>query len=319
MPIKPAKTHLIIGCGYLGRRVADVWLTQGDRVLVVTRSLARAEEFRSAGLIPVVGDVTSPSSLPQIAGIDTLLYAVGLDRSAGHSQRAVYVEGLRNVLSAITPSAGAVPVESPSNSRIGESHERPNELPLGVGRFLYISSTSVYGQAAGEWVDEESVTEPTAENGQVCLDAERLLRASIPNAIILRSAGIYGPGRMVARLESLRAGTPMTGNPDAWLNLIHVDDLVKSVLRCQTCGVPGATYLVSDDAPLRRREFYQRVADFSGIPAPSFAPLPANALEQTVFNKRCSNRRIRHELKVELEFPTVVEGIPDALGRSAQA
>ncbi|MCY2964747.1 MAG: SDR family oxidoreductase [Planctomycetota bacterium] len=316
MPSPHPKTHLVIGCGYLGRRVADVWLNQGDRVLAVTRSTARADEFRRAGLIPIVADVTNPVSLPHITGIDTLLYAVGLDRSAGQSQRTVYVDGLRNVVSAITPATGAEPAESPSTSPVGVSGERQTAPPAGVGIFLYISSTSVYGQAAGEWVDEVSETVPTAENGRVCLDAERLLKESIPQAIILRSAGIYGPGRMVARLESLRAGTPVTGNPDAWLNLIHVDDLVNTVLRCQSCGVPGDTYLVTDDAPLRRRDFYQRVADFAGAPAPTFAPLPIDSAERTVFNKRCSNRRLRHELKVELRFPTVAEGIPDALGPS---
>src|SRR5688500_4521624 len=105
---------LIIGCGYLGLRLAALWRGQGRRVLATTRSPARAEEFRASGLVPVVCDVTDPGTLAGLPAPGTCVWCVGLDRSAGATMREVYVGGLRNLLAA---------------------------LP-GAGRLLYVSSTS---------------------------------------------------------------------------------------------------------------------------------------------------------------------------------
>src|SRR5688572_11770654 len=116
---------LIVGCGYLGMRVARRWLAAEEPVAAVTRYARRAEEFRATGILPIIGEVTQPASLQQLATLlgpgDTLLYAVGYDRSAGLAMEQVYVQGLQNVLAAIHPK---------------------------IGRVIYISSTGVYGQVA---------------------------------------------------------------------------------------------------------------------------------------------------------------------------
>ncbi len=261
----------------------------------LTRSPERAEEFRQAGLIPIVGDITNPATLPEFPEVDSLLYAVGLDRGSGQSQRDVYVGGLANVLPRI---AGR------------------------VRRAIYISSTSVYGQNAGEWVDEFSECRPVAANGRVCLEAERLFQDAFPSSNILRLAGIYGPGRLVARIESLRAGIAPEGNAEGWLNLIHVDDAVAAVLACEQHAAPGATYLVSDNKPCLRREYYSLLAELIGAPAP-FPPLArggqggsrgiATASSDVAnLNKRCDNRRLEEELQVDLRFPDIQSGLPDA-------
>src|SRR5439155_189198 len=114
-----------------------------------------AKEFRAEGLEPVVCDVTDPTSLVRLPAVETVVYCVGLDRSAGQSMRVVYVDGLRNVLS---------------------------RLPA-PRRLLYVSSTSVYGQRGGEEVDERSVTEPVEESGRVVLEAESVLRSACPEAV----------------------------------------------------------------------------------------------------------------------------------------
>jgi nucleoside-diphosphate-sugar epimerase len=294
---------LIIGCGYLGRRVARHWIGEKAAVFAITRSAERARAFRESGIEPVIGDVTDPASLTAFPEVDTILYAVGLDRESGKSQREVYVGGLENVLKHV---AGK------------------------VSRFLYISSTSVYGQNSGEWVDESSECRPESENGKVCLEAEALLRSRIPEAIVLRLAGIYGPGRLVARIAALRAGLVLDGNPDAWLNLIHVDDAVTAILACERRGTPGATYLVCDDQPLRRLEYYSLFASLIGAPRPKppFPPLarggqggagevvssaPNSEASNSILNKRCSNRRLHDELQVTLHYPTVRIGLPMAL------
>lgn len=279
---------LIIGCGYLGQRVAKAWLNNPDEVWALTRSPERGETWRSSGIRPVLGDVNDPNVLagfpePQI---DTLLYAVGWDRSSGKSQREVYVAGLENVLRAVGPR---------------------------VRRVIYISSTSVYGQDDGSVVDEDSPCEPLAENGQVCLEAERVLRRACPQANILRLAGIYGPGRLVARVEALRAGTPLTGNPEAWLNMIHVEDAVQAVQACEQHGRPAATYLVADDQPLPRSAFYAAVCQRINAPMPTFAPDSTAPRGNRTLNKRCSNLRLRTELGVDLLYPTIEQGLDAVL------
>src|SRR5262245_3074000 len=134
---------LIIGCGYVGRRVARKWLEAGNVVHALTRTADHAEELREIGVHPILGDVINAAGLADFPRVGTVLYAVGLDRNAGHSQREVYVEGLANVLARIAPP---------------------------WPKFIYLSSTSVYGQNAGEWVDEESACRPESTNGQVCLE-----------------------------------------------------------------------------------------------------------------------------------------------------
>jgi len=276
--------HLIIGCGYLGQRVAALWHQAGHTVQALTRSEPRAEEFRRQGWQPILGDLTQPGSLPRFAEIDTLLLAVGLDRRAGHSQREVYVRGLANLIDAC---------------------DHPPR------RIISVSSTSVYGQEQGEWVDEDSVTEPQAENGQVCLEAERLLHERWPHAQIVRSAGIYGPGRLIARVEQLRNGAPLAGRPDAWLNLIHVDDLATAVLAVVDRAPPGSTWLAVDNRPLTRQEFYLALTRRVGAPDPRF--LEGDSAVAGGLNKRCSNRRLREELSWRLRYPTIEEGLPPLL------
>ncbi len=282
--------HLIIGCGYLGQRVAALWHQAGHTVHALTRSEARADEFRRQGWYPVLGDLTQPQSLPTFTHIDTLLLAVGLDRRAGHSQREVYVDGLAHLI---------------------------EHCPVAPRRVVSVSSTSVYGQDAGEWIDEDSATEPQAENGQVCLAAERLLQDRWPHAQIVRSAGIYGPGRLIARVEQLRTGTPLSGRPDAWLNLIHVDDLATAVLAVADRAAVGSTWLAVDNRPLTRREFYQAITRRVGAPEPHFTE--GDTPTGGGLNKRCSNRRLREDLGWAPRYPTIEEGLAQVLEQPAPA
>lgn len=266
------KRTLIIGCGYLGSRVAALLLQTGDAVAATTRRPERADELRQAGCEPVLFDVLRPSPLP---AVDAVVYAVGLDRSAGASMRDVYVGGLTNALAA---------------------------LP-GTPRLVYVSSTGVYGQKGGEEVDERADTLPTEESGRVVLDAEGVLRRQRPDAIVLRFAGIYGPGRLI-RAAALRAGDPIAADPDGWLNLIHVEDGARAVQVALDRGVPGETYNVSDGRPVTRRDFFTRLADRLGAPPPRFVAGPPD-----VSHRRIGNRRMREELGVELRYPSYEQGL----------
>ncbi len=287
---------LIIGCGYVGRRAAESWLRWGHHVSALTRSAQNAAQLSEMGISPYVGDVLDPASLAALPAADVMLYAVGFDRTAGPTQRDIYVHGLDNVL---------------------------NHAADRAERLIYLSSTSVYGQTDGTWVDESSPCRPARPNGQVCLEAETLLlqhegAAARESRNILRLAGIYGPDRLLARVEALRSGEPLKGNPDAFLNLIYVDDIVRSIDACLERGGKDTLYLVCDDRPITRLEYYSELAKLSGAAAPRFVPGDTARHSLESLNKRCRNTRLRSELQVELAYPTITTGLPAALGLTSR-
>ena len=275
-------TCLILGCGYLGSRVASLWRQQSRRVIAATRNAAHLP----AGVEPIVCDVLQPESLRNLPEVETVLYAIGFDRSSGASMRSVYVDGLANVLAHLpTPK-----------------------------RFIFISSSSVYGQADGGWIDETAPTEPKEVSGQIVVDAEAVLRAKLPKAIILRFAGIYGPGRLLRR-QTIEKGEPIVGDADKWLNLIHVEDGARIILAAESDGVAGRIYNGCDDHPARRRYFYATLARVLGAPEPTFVspgtdePTPPHEKG----NRRVSNRRMKDELHAELRYPDYDQGLRASL------
>jgi len=276
----PACDGLVIGCGYLGRRVAKTWLAEGRTVAALTRN--RAEALAADGIAPVPGDVLDPASLQHLPRARTILYAVGMDRSAGRSMREVYVDGLRNVLAAVSPDA----------------------------KFIDVSSTGVYGQTDGCEVNEDSATEPMEESGRVVLEAERTLRELRPGAIILRFAGIYGPQRLLRR-DALVKGEPFVGDAEKWLNLIHVSDGVRAVHAAENRGTPGRTYLIADGTPVTRRDYYSHLAELLGAPLARFEQSPLPRAEP---NRRISIGRAQSELGFVPEYPNYREGLAASMG-----
>jgi nucleoside-diphosphate-sugar epimerase len=240
---------LIFGCGYVGKRAAARWRAEGRSVAALTRS--KSAELAALGIEPIAGDVCDPESLRNLPRAGTVLYAIGLDRSAGRSMREVYVQGLANVQAALP---------------------EPD-------RFIHISSTSVYGQTDGGWVNEDS--------GKVVLDAERLLK----RAIILRFAGIYGPGRLM-RKQALVNGELLVADCEIWLNLTHVDDGVEAILAAEAKSEPGSVFNIADGSPVSRREFYTHWAKLLGAPEAKFDHRP----EPGAANRRIAIDKAKMEL-----------------------
>jgi nucleoside-diphosphate-sugar epimerase len=235
-----------------------------------------------------------PETLVDLPTVDLTIYSVGYDRQSGVPKRDVYVTGLTNALSAL---AGR------------------------CRRIMYVSSTSVYGQSSGEIVNEDSPTEPDTDGGRICLEAEQALADWSNGAgrdtatMIVRFAGLYGPGRLLARSESLRSGEPLTGRADAWLNLIHRDDAARLAVTIGERGRKGRTYLGVDEEPVRRVDFYTRLAELVGAPPPTFdwsAPSDGRG-SSTGLNKRCDGGRVREELGFRCEFETYREGLMAAV------
>ncbi|MEX0712168.1 MAG: NAD-dependent epimerase/dehydratase family protein [Pirellulales bacterium] len=287
---------LVFGCGYLGSRVASAWRAAGHDVYVVTRSSRRADELAGEGYRPLLADVTLPDDFPQWPPAETVLYAVGYDRKTANSIEQIYVGGLANVLDSLP--AGAAPANG-MNSVL-------------QGRFIYISSTGVYGDSRGALVNEDTPCNPERAGGKACLAAEQLLLAGplARRAVILRMAGIYGPGRL-PNLKSLLAGDPLAAAGEAHLNLIHVDDAVAAVLAAERVEVRlPRTYLVSDGAPGLRRDFYAQCARLVGAPPPRFeAPAAPQLSRGGAADKRISNARMMAELGVVPRYGSYREGL----------
>lgn len=278
-PTDDRPTRLIVGCGYLGERVARGWLAGGDRVVAVTRRAARAVELERLGIEPLVADVTSDaqdwSALSLLPRLRTAFWSVGFDRTAGHSYEDVHVTGLRRVL---------------------------DGLPAGC-RPILSSSTGVWGDEEGRIVDEDTPPSPTREAGRVLVAAENVLREHPRGpGVALRFAGLYGPGRL-PRIDDLRTSRPIAADPDSWLNMIHVDDAADIVLAVAEAPAPAPLYVVSDGRPVLRRDWYGRLASLIGSPPPVWAGAPAEpgALSRgRLADKRVNPSRLFRDLPIRL-------------------
>jgi nucleoside-diphosphate-sugar epimerase len=264
-------------------------MAAGHRVFATTRSRDRAGLLAREGIEPILADVLVPESLDDLPAVERALYCVGHDRSSGVPIDRVYVDGLRHTIGRLASRAK---------------------------RLIYASSTGVYGDHGGDWIDEETPPDPQTESGRACLRAEQLLseyaEVSMYPVTILRYSGLYGPGRLMRR-EALQKAQPIAADPESFLNLVQIDDAASAAVLALRSPRPGPRYLVSDDRPVLRREFYERLAEALGAPPPSFTepsddgPIRGNA------SKRVSNRRIKAELGWTLDHPDITTGIPASL------
>jgi nucleoside-diphosphate-sugar epimerase len=283
-------TRLIVGCGYLGSRVARRWIAGGDRVHAVTRSPARAAALAAEGIVPMRHDVTAPdpAALAALPRPDTVFWAVGFDRSGTATQRDVHVAGLARLLDALQ----------------------------GTPRVILSSSTGVWGDEGGGAVDESTPVNPAREAGRVLVEAEGMLRRHPRGpGTALRFAGLYGPGRL-PRIDDLRAGRPIAADPDSWLNMVHVDDAAAVVVAVAAAAAPRPLYVVSDGHPVRRRDWYGALARLTGSPAPTWdsaAPRSRGA------DKRVDSALLRRDLGFSPRHPDPLSGLAAALAAAPHA
>jgi putative transcription antitermination factor YqgF len=276
-------SRLVVGCGYLGSRVASRWLEGGDRVWAITRSPERAAELASRGIEPIVADVTREETIRDLPDVATVFWAVGFDRGSGSSHRDVHVTGLGLLLDA---------------------------LP-GRPRPILSSSTGVWGDETGSIVDETTPAHPSREAGLVLLEAEDLVRRHrLGPGVALRFAGLYGPGRL-PRLADLQAGRPLPADPETWLNLIHVDDAASVVCAAAAADSPAALYVVSDGHPVRRRDWYGHLAACIGGPPPTW---DTSAPRSRGADKRVDSSRLFRDLPVTLAHPDPLVAIGQLIG-----
>lgn len=284
---------LIFGCGYIGRQVALQWQSQSQSsaaIYTVTRNRDKAQQLAAEGFQPLIADWTDRRTLAQLPACGRVLIAVSYDRRSGLSRQDSQVGGLNQLLDFLPPQAAIV----------------------------YLSTTGVYHQRDGSWVDETSVTRPQYPGGWAHLRAEESLQRWRPagRATILRLSGIYGPGR-VPRLHDLQAGRSLGGGAEGYLNLIHRDDAVAAILAAwQRMPDLPRLHLVSDDQPVLRRRFYEHAAQLWKTPPPQFDPqLSPTQSQRSGSHKRVWNRRMHQHLLPRLQYPTFVQGLNDLVGQ----
>lgn len=176
-----------------------------------------------------------------------------------------------------------------------------------------VSSTGVYGQQQGEWVDENSDTLPDSYSGQWILSGEQHLRRCLNNTVSVRFSGIYGQNRTYLIQQAL-SGKPIQKAPPQWTNRVHEDDCVgvlHFLLQQHQNGVVlDEVYLVSDDRPASRYDVCATLCELANQPKP---PVKIDNLSQQC-NKRCDNRRIK-QLGYQFLFPTYQQGYGEIMKR----
>lgn len=289
--------RLIVGCGFLGWPLALEWVKQArsakssasaPSVFAMTRSQTRAQEFTAAGLQPIVADITNADRLKRALAalpvMDTVVFAVGMDRSQYSDIYDVYVQGLRRFI---------------------------DSYPHKIKHLIYVSSTGVYGDFGGDWVVEDSPTLPAREGGKACLMAEALLAESTDNWTVLRMAGLYGGARVPTKtLIENRDWAKLS--PHGFLNLIHQTDAVAAIAKTADIKPMQEIILCSDGNPPLRKEYYQHIADqFKTGTIPWPAQTEVDPKSRSANSKRIGNDKMLRLLDLELKHPDFKSGLAE--------
>ncbi len=277
------KRLFVFGLGYSGLEIAKLAGAGGWTVAGTCTGAEKAERLRASGIEAHLFDGTAP--LP--------FRAMG---------------GATHVLCTIAPGTAGDPVL------------RTCAPLLKQARWLgYLSTTGVYGDRGGEWVDEDTPANPTQPRSMERLAAERGWQAMALEAgaclDIFRLPGIYGPGR--SAIDQVKAGTARRiDKPGQFFSRIHVEDIAGAVLKAMTGPHPGGIYNVADDLPVSTEEVVAFACELLGRPAPPAIPweevaptMSAMARSFYAENRRVRNDRLKRELGVVLRYPTYREGL----------
>ncbi|MBU0500706.1 MAG: NAD-dependent epimerase/dehydratase family protein [Gammaproteobacteria bacterium] len=289
---------VIVGCGYVGIRVATRHSTRGDHVAGIVRSESGIDRLNAEGIEALRFDLDGPCPAELTDLADTLLYY-------------------------FAPPPG----EGDTDPRVGRMINAFDRYGH-PARLVYVSTSGVYGDCQGHWIDEECPLNPQAHRSRRRLSAEdawRLWRRKRgAGLVILRVAGIYGPGRLP--LRRLREGLPLLREEQSpFTNRIQVEDLVDVCVAAMDSPNQDAVYNVSDGHPSTMVDYFCRIADLTGLPRPPLIGKEAaeQALSQGMLDymnesRRLSNDRMLHELGISLRYPTLAQGLAASLPEIAR-
>ncbi len=289
---------LIVGSGDVARRILPL-LARRSRVYALLRDTRRAAEWRALGASPILADLDDLASLRRLAGLAEVI--IHLAPPPGEGPRDYRT---RRLLAAL-----------------GQSKSLARQL-------IYVSTTGVYGDCAGAWIDETRPLHPESARAGRRVDAEQALRQwGARNGVavsILRAPGIYAADRLP--LERLHKALPaLQATDDVFTNHIHADDLAAACVAAIRRGKANRAYNVVDDSDLRMGDYFDQVADAFALPRPprltraaaaaALSPVQMSFMRES---RRIGNRRLKQELQYRLRYPTVDAGISDALARRKQ-
>lgn len=271
---------VVLGAGYVGGAVAELLGARGNEVWAVRRSVPEGSALDGPRVRGVVADVTTGAGfdeLPEEA--DVVVYAVSPGERSEEAYQRAYPRGVARALEAFVRA-----------------------------RFLLVSSTSVYGEAGGGWVDDDTPATPGAGPARAIVEAERLVLAKSPSGAVVRASGIYGPGR-TGLLERVRQGRTLMPTEPLFTNRIHRDDLARVLVFLAERPELQGTFLASDLEPVEFGVLQSWLADALGVPRPPRSPEAALS-ERRRGSKRCRPRRLL-AAGYEFLYPTYREGYRD--------
>ena len=255
---------LVVGCGYVGQRVAGMLHQAGHEVAGVTHSSESAARLSAENPWPAhacdISDVSSVDPLKAMSMPDVVIHCASSNRGGAEVYRKVHLEGCQHLASAF-PDA----------------------------RLIFTSSTSVYPQVDGSWVTEESDATPERETSRILRETEDFVIAR--GGCVARLAGIYGPGRSFVLKNFLEGNAAIEGDGGGrWLNQIHRDDAARALAHLATVDARGV-FNVSDSTPLTQRECLEKLAARFNKPVPPVAP-PDTQRKRAFTSKRVSNAKL---------------------------
>lgn len=268
---------LIAGCGYVGVATADLFHGAQWEVEGWTHSPESAGQLAGKPYKVRPVDIGVRKAVAAAASkFDAVIHCASSGGGGAENYRRVYLEGARNLLAGLQPRT-----------------------------FLYTSSTSVYAQSGGEWVDEESAAEPAHETGRILRETEELVRGN--GGLVARLAGIYGPGRSALLRKFLSGEARIEENGQRYLNQAHRDDIATALLFLMTAPHESQIVNVADNQPLTQRACYEWLAAELNRPLPPPSSRKGER-KRGASNKRVSNRKLR-ALGWEPKFPSFPVGL----------
>ena len=276
---------LIAGCGYVGTALGRIFAAEGSLVW----GLRRRTQFLPLQIQPITADLHQAKTLLSLpSGLDYLFYTAAPEKSDDTSYRLTYVEGLKNLVKSL------------------------EEQRIYPKRAFFTSSTAVYIQKNGEWIDEDSPAEARHFSGSRLLEAERFVSESPFPWTVVRFSGIYGPTR--ARLiEQIKRGElTASGASVHYTNRIHRDDCAGLLHHLMLLESPRGLYLGSDHEPARLCDVVRWLARQLEVSEANFTRGPWKAGDRFRSNKRCRNARVL-ESGYHFRYPTYRDGYADLL------
>lgn len=277
----------IMGCGDIGRRVGRLYQNEGVKAIGWVRGEESLRLGLEQGLAMRKGDVDQGSFFPIFALDEALVYWF---------------------------------MPPPPQ---GETDDRLRRFLKGVDaapkRVVLISTTGVYGDCGGRWIDESEPLKPVAARARRRVDAEATVQAWAARfggeTVILRVPGIYAPDRLP--LERLRGGEPVLREEEApWANRIHADDLAMVCKRAMEAAPAGTIYNAVDGSPSTMTAYFNQVADYAGLPRPpqvsraeAPAMMSAGMLSYLQESRRIRNDKLLTELEIRLQYPSLAAGL----------